>query len=408
VDTTGLIRHISGGGTAAPADGVPATQSTGFGGAGIKVDANKDLYVADPTDMTVRKLVYNSPTGLTITGGNSQSGSAGSALPAPLTVMVNGRGGAGVAGATVNFSVTAGAATLSALTVTADASGTAQVTVTLGPAAGSVIVSASIAGSTLPSVSFTLFPAAPNPNCTIAPPSITSVRSLSDYGGLPSFASGSWLEVKGSNLAIDSRSWNNADFNGGVAPTSLDGTSVTIDNNAGFVGYISPQQVNVVAPADPFTGQVQITATNCAGTSAAVSIQKNALAPGLLAPGSFNANGKQYLAAQLPDGKTYVGSPGYAPATPGELLSTVGVGFGPVNPATPPGVAAAGATTIPGLTISFGTAPAPVSYAGLAPGAIGLYQFDFTVPNVTSGDYQIVVNVGGTPMQQVVYLTVQQ
>jgi uncharacterized protein (TIGR03437 family) len=408
VDATGMIQHISGGGTAAPADGVPATLSTGFGGVGIKVDSNKDLYVADPTDMTVRKLVYNSPTGLSITSGNNQSGPAGSTLPAPLTVTVHGRAGAGVAGAAVNFSVTSGAATVSALTVTADANGTAQAAVTFGQAAGSVIISASIAGTNLTPVSFTLFATAPNPNCLISPPSITSVGSLSDYGGLPSFASGSWLEVRGSNLAIDTRSWNNSDFNSGVAPTSLDGTSVTINNIAGFVGSISPQQVNVVAPADPFTGQVQITAANCAGTSTAVSIQKNAIAPGLLAPGSFNVNGKQYLAAQLPGGQTYVGSPGYAPASPGNSLSTFGVGFGPVNPAIPAGVAATGATSIAGLTISFGATPAAVSYAGMAPGAIGLYQFNFTVPNVTSGDYQIVVNVGGTPMQQMVYLTVQQ
>ena len=412
VDATGMIQRISGGGKAAPADGVPATLSAGFGGAGIKVDSNKDLYVADPTDMMVRKLVYNSPAGLSITGGNSQSGSAGSTLPAPLKVIVNGRGGAGVAGATVNFSVTSGSATLGALSATTDATGLAQATVTFGPGAGTVVVTASIPGSNVTPVSFTLFATAPNPNCLISPPSITSVRSLSDFGGLPSFASGSWLEVKGSNFAVNSRAWAGTDFLGGLAPTNLDGTSVTIDNVAGFVSYISPQQVNVLAPADPFTGQVQIAATNCAGTSAAVSIQKNAVAPGLLAPGSFNANGKQYLAAQLPDGRTFVGSPGYTPAHPGDQLSTVGVGFGPVNPATPIGTAAAGATSIAGLTMSFagatGLAPAAVSYAGLAPGAIGLYQFNFTVPSVTSGDYQVLVNVGGTPTQQVVYLTVQQ
>ncbi len=39
---------------------------------------------------------------------------------------------------------------------------------------------------------------------------------------------GSWVEIYGSYLAPDSRSWAGTDFNGTSAPTSLDGTSVTI------------------------------------------------------------------------------------------------------------------------------------------------------------------------------------
>ncbi|HXP85997.1 MAG TPA: hypothetical protein VN841_14835 [Bryobacteraceae bacterium] len=410
VDTAGLIQRISGGGPAAPADGLPATSTSGFNGAGVKVDGNRDLYVADPSGMLVRKLVYNSPTSLSIVSGNNQSGTSGSALPAPLTVLVNGRGGAGVAGASVNFSVTSGAATLSTLSATTDATGMAQVNVTLGQVGAitsTVAVSASVAGSTAAAVSFTLFANQPNANCPVPAPAITSVRSLGDFGGLPSFASGSWLEVRGTNLATDTRSWADADFHSGVAPTSLDGTSVTIDGIPGFVSYVSPQQVNVVAPADPATGQVQVTAANCAGSSAPYPIQKNATAPGLLAPAAFNFGGKQYLAATLPDGATYVGSPGYAATKPGDALHTFGIGFGTVNPPATPGSATSQADSIPGFTLAFGSTPSTVSYAGLAPGVIGLYQINFTTPNVASGDYQIMVSVGGTAVQQVVYLTVQ-
>jgi len=311
----------------------------------------------------------------------------------------------------VNFSVTSGAATLSALSATADDSGAAQVSVTIGPVGAvtsGVVVSASVAGSNATPVSFTLFATQPNPNCPVPPPAITSVRSLSDFGGLPSFASGSWLEVRGTNLATDTRSWTDADFHGGVAPSSLDGTSVTIDGVPGFVSYVSPQQVNVVAPADPATGQVQVTATNCAGTSAPYPIQKNAIAPGLLAPAAFNFGGKQYVAATLPDGVTHAGSPGYAATKPGDALQTFGIGFGAVNPPSTPGSATSQQDSIPGFTLAFGSTPAAVSYAGLAPGVIGLYQINFTTPAVASGDYQIMVNVGGTALQQVVYLTVQQ
>jgi len=36
--------------------------------------------------------------------------------------------------------------------------------------------------------------------------------------------------------------------------------------------------------------------------------------------------------------------------------------------------------SIPNLTISFGSKATAVSYAGLAVGASGLYEFDFAVP----------------------------
>ena len=42
--------------------------------------------------------------------------------------------------------------------------------------------------------------------------------------------------------------------------------------------------------------------------------------------------------------------------------------------------------SIPNLTISFGSTPATLTYVGLAPGNIGLYQFDINVPEVADGD----------------------
>src|SRR5262249_47505226 len=41
--------------------------------------------------------------------------------------------------------------------------------------------------------------------CSPSKPAVTSVNSAGDFGGSTSFAAGSWLEVKGSNLAASSR-----------------------------------------------------------------------------------------------------------------------------------------------------------------------------------------------------------
>lgn len=414
LDTAGVIHIIAGAGKSNLTNGAIATSISGIFGNGISVSGAGDLLVADSGNSVIRQLVLDSPTGIVAAGGNNQSGAVGTALSTPITVTVSGRGGVNVPGVTVNFTVTSGSATLSTTSSTTDSSGTAGVGVTFGSTAGTVIITATIAGSTLPAAQFTETATSTNPSCTIGTPVITSVRSLTDFGGLSTFGSGSWLEVKGTNLATDARLWAGGDFQGNNAPIGLDGSTVSINGNAGFVEYISPGQINVQAPADPATGAVAITVTNCAGTSPAVTVQKTAIAPGVLATSAFNIGGKQYLVALYQDGVTYVGNSGliagvpFRPAKPGDQITVYGIGFGGVTPASAPGVIVTQQNAVPGLTVSFGQIPATTTYAGLAPGNIGLYQFDITVPNVPNGDYQINMSVGGVALQQAVYLTVSQ
>ena|ERR1017187_7793835 len=385
---------------------------------GLAVDNNGDLYIPETGSGIVWKLVLDSPTGLT-TSGDGQTGEVGWTLPNPLQVVVNGRAGVPVPGVTVNFSVTSGSATLSAASAVSDATGTARVQLTLGQNPGKAVVTATAAGTNLPAAQFSTTviaaPAGGGVTCTIpAAPVITSVNSATDFGGLPNFAPGSWLEVKGSNLGVDTRLWTGSDFQGVNAPTGLDTSRVSIDGNAGFVYYISGGQINVQAPADSVTGPVKITVTTCAGTSTAMTAQEATLAPGMLAPASFNVNGKQYLVALFQDGVTFVGNTNliagvpFRPAKPGDSLTAYGIGFGAVAPAIAPGVVVGQQNNIPNLTISFGQTPATLSYAGLAPGNIGLYQFNITVPQVADGDYQIKVNAGAVPVPQTLYLTVHQ
>jgi uncharacterized protein (TIGR03437 family) len=49
-----------------------------------------------------------------------------------------------------------------------------------------------------------------------------------------------------------------------------------------------------------------------------------------------------------------------------------------------------------------------LTYAGLAPNAVGLYQFNITLPQVANGDSPINVKVGDVQVHQVLYLTVRQ
>jgi uncharacterized protein (TIGR03437 family) len=206
---------------------------------------------------------------------------------------------------------------------------------------------------------------------------------------------------------MPARQWACPDFNGANAPTKLDNTSVTINGLPGFVFFSSEGQVNVQAPGnDTFTGATPIVVTNCTKSSQPFNRQKTATAPGLLAPDSFIIGGKQFLVAQFSDGAYVLNTnaiPGLnsRPAKPGDGITVYGIGFGNTTPPNPPGIIVSALNSISApVTLSFGSTPATLTYKGLAPGFVGLYQFNITVPNVADGDHAIAVTLDGTPLQQ--------
>jgi uncharacterized protein (TIGR03437 family) len=274
---------------------------------------------------------------------------------------------------------------------------------------------------------YVLTPAAAGFTCTnTTPPVITSVDSASGYGGYNYFASGSWLEIKGSTLADPSDprltaatnpgQWTSADFSGSNAPTALDGVSVSINGKPAYVWYLSTGQLNVQAPEDTTVGNVAITVTNCKATSSAIMFARRALAPGFLAPSNYTANGTQYMVATFQSDGAYVlntatgASFGLTsrPAKPGDGIILYGIGFGDVTPSILPGVIAGASNTLVNpVTISFGTTKATIAYQGLAGGFVGLYEFYITVPTtLANGDYQINVTQNGTTVPQTASLTV--
>jgi uncharacterized protein (TIGR03437 family) len=254
------------------------------------------------------------------------------------------------------------------------------------------------------------------PSCGQAIPTIATVRRIEGWGDGTTFSSGSWLEIQGSNLAGNTRPWGDSDFTGNPpinAPTSLDGTSVRINGKSGFIAFISPTQINLQAPDDPATGPVGVTVTNCGETSnlfTATTLQKTAVAPGILAPPSnitpfFVLGGTQYAEATVGFSDLFVGnlsSPLMSrPAKPGDSILLYAIGLGDTTPVNRPGVKATGQEVVNAqVLVNFETTSATVSRAALYPTFIGLYYIIVTVPNVPDGDYQIKVTIDGQPLQQ--------
>jgi uncharacterized protein (TIGR03437 family) len=245
----------------------------------------------------------------------------------------------------------------------------------------------------------------------------SGIVSASGFGGYPAAAPGSYVEIKGSNLAGTTRTWGSTDFKDGNAPTTLDGVSVTVNGQPAYVYYVSPGQLNVQVPASvPSGGSVPVIVTTNNQPGPAISLPLKPLAGGLLAPPTFLVNGKQYVAAFHADGTTFVSTgniPGTtaAPAAPGETVIFYGLGFGPVMPSTASfaGQVAQGQSSITNsVQFKFGSSAGQVVYSGLAPNYVGLYQFNVVVPvDVANGDTALNVVLGGDTVPQTLFIPVQ-
>ncbi|MDQ6699882.1 MAG: IPT/TIG domain-containing protein, partial [Acidobacteriota bacterium] len=96
-------------------------------------------------------------------------------------------------------------------------------------------------------------------------PSITSVVNGASFE--KGIASNSWITINGTNLASTTRAWGAGDFPGGSLPVGLSCTSVMVNNKSAYVEYVSPTQINAVAPADAASGPVPVSVTSVGQTS---------------------------------------------------------------------------------------------------------------------------------------------
>jgi uncharacterized protein (TIGR03437 family) len=267
-------------------------------------------------------------------------------------------------------------------------------------------------GSLADDVGFAL--SAPGAAPVITPAGIVSASA---FGGFPSIAPGSWIEIYGDNLFAGSpQQWALSQFTNGVAPTSQGGVSVSIGGAPAFIDFVSANQVNALVPSTAPLGATSINLTNANGKSDSYPIYVNTTEPGVLAPGSFVISGKQYVGAVFSDGVTFAlptnAIPGVPsrPAQPGDVLTIYGVGFGPVTGGFTAGtVVTAANSLVSQLEFTFGSTQVTSSYAGLAPSFTGLYQFNVTIPaSLTANAAEpFSFSLGGVKATQTLYIAIQ-
>jgi uncharacterized protein (TIGR03437 family) len=219
---------------------------------------------------------------------------------------------------------------------------------------------------------------------TVPKPVVAAGGVVNGASFRPGIAPGAWITIQGTGLASTTRTWTDADFSGDALPLQLDGVSVHIGGTPAPVYFVSPTQLNVLAPAGAAGASVAVQVTTPLGTSDVVMAEGGTLSPALFA---FPAT--RYVAAVRTD-YSYAAPTNMTsgvlsrPARPGETLMLFGTGFGPTDPPSDTGRLSAVAPLAGAVTVRLGGAVAKVLYAGMV--SPGLCQFNIVVPDVPEGD----------------------
>jgi uncharacterized protein (TIGR03437 family) len=173
-------------------------------------------------------------------------------------------------------------------------------------------------------------------------------------------------------------------------PTKLGGVQVLINNSPVPLYYVSANQISAIVPFEITSAVAQIQVTYNGATSNAVTELVNLTTPGVFTNDPVGGIG--YSAALHPDYSLVTPE---SPAQVGETIAVYMTGLGTVFPSVADGAAATGTTTTSNaITADINGVTATVTYAGLAPGFVGLYQVNVQIPSgVSSGDNYL--DIGG-------------
>jgi uncharacterized protein (TIGR03437 family) len=192
-------------------------------------------------------------------------------------------------------------------------------------------------------------------------------------------APGQYITLYGANLAPRTEV-----AGGSPLPATLAGVQVMVNGRPAPLYMVSPAQLSVLVPYATEAPVARVQVVNNGAASAVVPVYVNRTAPGVF---TIPPGGMGYAAALHPDGSLVTPS---RPAQVGERVAVFVTGLGAVSMGVPDG-AAGPDSPLSAASSQISTAIdgrlAMVSFAGLAPGALGLYQINVEVPHgIHAGD----------------------
>jgi len=223
---------------------------------------------------------------------------------------------------------------------------------------------------------------------SVAPPQISAIVSAAD--GKSAAAPGGLITIYGSNLSPTNQATSQI-----PVPTALANSCITVNGQPIPLIFVSPTQVNAQMPFQAVGAETVVVHTP-GGTSGNFNLIVQPNAPAVFLSG---------VAGPVNDLPTVFRAANETLATdsnpihPGDVLVIYVTGLGQTNPAGLTGYPAPGNPLSSALTlvsVTLGGMNLPVSYAGLAPGEVGVDQINVTVPgNIPTGlNLPLVINQG--------------
>ncbi len=249
-------------------------------------------------------------------------------------------------------------------------------------------------GTTTPLTNTTSYLAlSPDPSQPLNPPGVWNAASLQ----ASAVSAGALMTLRGAGIGpIQSAVPQSA-----VTETALGGVSVTFDGLPAPMLYASSDQLNVIAPwALVSQSATQIVVWKNGAAAYSVSVPVAAATPAIFTLSSNGTGGGAIL-----NQDASVNSP-LNPADAGSIISLYGTGLGPTIPAGTDGAIMGATETDTAVSVMIGGLPAPVLYAGAAPGLVsGAFQINCRVPQGLTGlAVEVVVQAGNA--QSVLGVTV--
>jgi uncharacterized protein (TIGR03437 family) len=233
---------------------------------------------------------------------------------------------------------------------------------TIAPMPNGTVVTLSTSGLTQFAASYPASPAA----------SIVGIVSAAD--GSASIAEGGLVSIYGQNMSPLTLAAKSAPLS-----TGLGNACIGINGSPIPLLYVSPGQINAQLPLVSGNETLTIHSTN--GISSGYSFTVQPTAPSIFMSGT--AGPQTGLPLIVRDANSQLVTP-TNPVHPKDMLTIYLTGMGQTTPEAQAGQPApsnplAWAATAPVVTL--GGATLSVSYSGLAPGEIGVYQVNATVPS---------------------------
>lgn len=230
-----------------------------------------------------------------------------------------------------------------------------------------------------------------------------TVNNASFVAGTTPLAPGAIAAIFGTNLNDGSQDQFSAFGSDGTLLTTLGGSSVTFNGIAAPLFNSFPSQVTAEIPME-LAGMTtaQVVVTTGGQSSAPKTVPIGGFSPGVF---SINQQGTGQGAIQISNTATFAAPSGSIsgasaqPANRGGSITIYCTGLGALNnaPATGKPAVDGSSTTTTTPQVTIGGVPATVSFSGLAPGFVSLYQVNVQIPNgAPTGDaVPVVLSIGG-------------